>query len=65
MTETLGNLPAMTEYDEYLWAEARHHKAYLRMGAHLASLDGQRGTHFAVWAPNAEEVSVIGDFNHW
>jgi len=65
MTETLGNPPAMTEYDEYLWAAASHHKAYLRMGAHLATMKGQKGTHFAVWAPNADEVSVIGDFNNW
>jgi len=55
----------MTDFDMYLWAEGSHYRAYEKLGAHLGERDGQQGTRFAVWAPNAEEVSVIGDFNGW
>ncbi len=65
MSENLGLPPVMTDYDEYLWRAASLHKAYLRMGAQPAELDGVKGTYFAVWAPNADNVSVIGDFNNW
>ena len=65
MTNHSEKPPVMTDYDEYLWAQANHHRAYLRMGAHEAECDGVSGTYFAVWAPNAESVSVIGDFNEW
>lgn len=58
-------LPVMTSYDRYLWCQAAHHKAYGSMGAHLANYGGQLGVHFAVWAPNAERVSVICDLNGW
>ena len=58
-TETL------TDFDIYLWAEGSHFRAYEKLGAHLTERDGVAGTHFAVWAPNAREVSVIGDFNGW
>lgn len=53
------------EQDFYLFNEGNHVRMYNKMGAHLAELDGQKGTHFAVWAPNAYSVSVIGDFNGW
>ncbi|MDY6908413.1 MAG: 1,4-alpha-glucan branching protein GlgB [Thermodesulfobacteriota bacterium] len=55
----------LTDYDLHLWMEGTHYRAYEKMGAHVAELDGVRGTHFAVWAPNAERVSVVGDFNQW
>src|ERR1700687_1027859 len=55
----------LTDYDLYLFGEGTHHRAYEKMGAHLGEMDGQRGVYFAVWAPNAEAVSVIGDFNAW
>ena len=58
-------LPVMTSYDRYLWCQAAHHKAYVRMGAHLATYQGRSGVHFAVWAPNAERVSVICKLNNW
>jgi 1,4-alpha-glucan branching enzyme len=55
----------MTDYDVYLFREGKHSKLYEKLGAHGMTLDGVRGTHFAVWAPNAKGVSVIGDFNGW
>jgi 1,4-alpha-glucan branching enzyme len=57
--------PALSEFDLYLLAEGTHNRAYEKLGAHLSERDGNRGVRFAVWAPNAECVSVIGDFNHW
>src|SRR5229473_2166888 len=57
--------PALTEYDLYLLGEGRHHNADERLGAHRRKLDGVVGVAFAVWAPNAQRVSVVGDFNAW
>ncbi|MEB2287109.1 MAG: 1,4-alpha-glucan branching protein GlgB [Anaerolineae bacterium] len=57
--------PLLTDYDRYLLSEGRHFTSYERLGAHLREVDGVRGVHFAVWAPNAYRVSVIGDFNGW
>jgi 1,4-alpha-glucan branching enzyme len=55
----------LTDYDLYLFAEGTHRRAYDKLGAHLGEVDGRRGVHFAVWAPNARQVSVIGDYNSW
>jgi 1,4-alpha-glucan branching enzyme len=55
----------LTETDLYLFNEGNHFRLYDRLGAHPGSVDGTDGTHFAVWAPNAERVSVVGDFNSW
>jgi 1,4-alpha-glucan branching enzyme len=55
----------LTEGDIYLFKEGSHFKLYDKLGAHPMTVDGLEGTHFAVWAPNAERVSVIGDFNGW
>ena len=57
--------PWFSDYDLYLLGEGTHYHAYEKMGAHVTEVDGQRGIHFAVWAPNAREVSVVGDFNGW
>ncbi|MDX2162657.1 MAG: 1,4-alpha-glucan branching protein GlgB [bacterium] len=57
--------PEMGELDEYLFRSGKHLNAYDYMGAHLESHDGVAGVRFAVWAPNAFSVSVIGDFNGW
>jgi 1,4-alpha-glucan branching enzyme len=57
--------PFLTDFDLHLLREGTHYRTYLKLGAHLAQCDGVRGTHFAVWAPNARAVSVIGDFNGW
>jgi 1,4-alpha-glucan branching enzyme len=59
------NTPFLTDYDLYLLAQGTHYRSYEKLGAHLVDIDGQRGTRFAVWAPNAEAISVIGDFNDW
>ena len=56
---------ALTDLDIYLFREGRHHRLYERLGAHLGELDGVDGVSFAVWAPNAAQVSVVGDFNGW
>jgi 1,4-alpha-glucan branching enzyme len=55
----------LSEFDRYLLAEGTFHRAYQKLGAHFAERDGQRGVQFAVWAPNAKLVSVVGDFNGW
>lgn len=55
----------LTDFDQYLWNEGTYLRSYEKLGAHLTEQDGTLGTHFAVWAPNAERVSVIGDFNGW
>ncbi|HTW39162.1 MAG TPA: 1,4-alpha-glucan branching protein GlgB [Steroidobacteraceae bacterium] len=55
----------LTESDIYLFKEGTLYRAYETLGAHPTVVDGRPGTHFAVWAPNAERVSVVGDFNGW
>jgi len=55
----------LSEFDRYLLAEGTFHRAYDKLGAHLTERDGLRGAQFAVWAPNAKRVSVVGDFNNW
>jgi 1,4-alpha-glucan branching enzyme len=55
----------LSDYDLYLWAEGSHFTSYEKLGAHPAEADGAAGVRFAVWAPNAAEVSVIGEFNGW
>ncbi len=55
----------ISEFDIYLFNEGSHVRLWEKLGAHLVEVDGVTGTHFAVWAPNAERVSVIGDFNSW
>ncbi|MFY9733467.1 MAG: 1,4-alpha-glucan branching protein GlgB [Candidatus Acidiferrales bacterium] len=55
----------ISEFDLYLLAEGTHYRAYEKLGAHVTEKDGKRGVQFAVWAPNAKRVSIIGDFNNW
>jgi 1,4-alpha-glucan branching enzyme len=57
--------PVLSDFDLHLIAEGTHHNAYEKLGAHLVELEGIRGVAFAVWAPNAQRVSVVGDFNRW
>ena len=58
-------LPTLGDVDLYLAGEGTHHSLYERLGAHPHEMDGTLGVSFAVWAPNAKRVSVIGDFNRW
>ncbi len=55
----------LTDFDLYLFGEGRHYGLYHKFGAHPRVRDGVAGTHFAVWAPNAHRVSVVGSFNNW
>ncbi len=57
--------PLISDYDVHLFAEGNHYKIYEKMGAHPLEMNGKKGVHFAVWAPSAEAISVIGDFNNW
>lgn len=54
-----------TDFDINLFKAGKHFRLYEKLGAHLAVVDGQSGTYFAVWAPSAKAVSVVGDFNYW
>jgi len=55
----------LSNFDRYLISEGTHERAYEKLGAHLARFDGVDGVVFAVWAPNARQVAVVGDFNDW
>jgi 1,4-alpha-glucan branching enzyme len=58
-------LPTLGELDLHLALEGRHQQIYEKLGAHVREIDGVVGTAFAVWAPDARSVSVVGDFNSW
>ncbi len=58
-------LPQLSDFDLHLFAEGKHWHAYRFLGAHPHEVDNVRGTLFSVWAPSAERVSVVGDFNRW
>src|SRR5256885_12610588 len=55
----------LTDFDLHLLGEGTHHRMFDKLGSHCIDFGGTRGVHFAVWAPNAERVSVVGDFNSW
>lgn len=57
--------PFLSEFDLHLISEGNHLQLYEKLGAHLATLQGVAGVAFAVWAPNSQRVSVVGDFNSW
>jgi 1,4-alpha-glucan branching enzyme len=57
--------PVLGPVDDFLMAEGTHVRLYDKMGAHRIAHEGAQGVHFAVWAPNAQRVSVVGDFNNW
>lgn len=55
----------ISEMDQYLFGQGTHYDIYTKLGAHVLTKNGKKGVHFAVWAPNAAAVSVIGEFNEW
>ncbi|MDO4287151.1 MAG: 1,4-alpha-glucan branching protein GlgB [Eubacteriales bacterium] len=57
--------PFITEFDQYLFGQGVHYEIYKKMGAHAAVKNGKKGVYFAVWAPNAKSVYLVGDFNEW
>ncbi len=58
-------LPTLSDQDLYLFNEGNEHRAYDKLGAHVRTIDGVPGVAFAVWAPAAKQVSLVGNFNHW
>ncbi len=63
-TNTIGH-SLFSEFDINLFKAGKHFRLYEKLGSHITSVDGVEGVYFAVWAPNAKQVNVIGDFNHW
>ena len=57
--------PSLSDFDRYLFGSGNHWRIYDKLGSQLRTVDGQPGVNFAVWAPNALSVQVVGDFNHW
>ncbi len=58
-------MPVLSDFDLHLIGEGSHYKKYEKLGSHIIEVNGIKGIHFAVWAPNAKRVSVVGDFNNW
>ncbi|MGD8255112.1 MAG: 1,4-alpha-glucan branching protein GlgB [Syntrophobacterales bacterium] len=65
MTKSIEEVTLLSEQDIFLFNEGSHFRLYEKLGSHLLSAGEGQGTYFAVWAPDAEQVSVIGDFNDW
>ncbi|MGH9703370.1 MAG: 1,4-alpha-glucan branching protein GlgB, partial [Candidatus Acidiferrales bacterium] len=63
--DTYAFPPVLTDFDLHLIGEGTHYRNYEKLGAHVREIDGVRGVHFGVWAPNAMRVSVVGNFNFW
>ena len=57
--------PKLTEFDLHLFSEGNHHRIYEKLGAHPTEINGVIGIYFAVWAPSARNVSILGNFNEW
>ncbi len=60
-----NDLNFVTEYDQYLFGTGTHYDIYNKLGAHVLTHEGKKGVYFAVWAPKAEAVHIVGDFNGW
>ncbi len=65
MTKSIEEVTLLSEQDIFLFNEGSHFRLYEKLGSHLLSAGEGQGTYFAVWAPDAEQVCVIGDFNDW
>ena len=57
--------PTVSDYDKYLFGAGNHYEIYNKLGANICEINGTEGVSFAVWAPNAKSVSIIGSFNYW
>ena len=55
----------ISEADQYLFAQGTHYDIYKKLGAHVSEENGEKGVYFAVWAPNAKEIYLVGEFNNW
>ena len=64
-TNTAKSWDGISDFQLYLFNEGTNFRAYDMLGAHPYEKDGKKGFRFAVWAPNAKSVSLIGDFNNW
>ncbi len=65
VTTVRHDISLLTDHDIFLFKEGNHFQLYNKLGSHVLKIDGEKGTYFGVWAPNAEKVSVTGDFNGW
>ena len=65
MTTTIEHYSKFTDFDIHLFKEGKHYEMHKLLGSHVETIDGVAGVYFAVWAPSAKSVSVIGDFNGW
>src|SRR5690625_1101048 len=65
MNQHSSHYPPLSEDDVHLFNEGTHFRLYEKLGAHCIEQNGKKGVHFAVWAPNAASVSVMGEFNDW
>ena len=63
--DNIKSFSQITDYDIYLFKRGSHFALYDKLGAHLKKMNGMEGAFFSVWAPNAEKISLIGDFNNW
>jgi 1,4-alpha-glucan branching enzyme len=63
--DTYAFPPVLSDFDLHLIGEGTHYRNYEKLGAHVREIEGVRGVHFGVWAPNALRVSVVGNFNFW
>ena len=61
----MGESMKFTELDQYLFGQGTNYEVYKKLGAHPVTYRRRKGVYFAVWAPNAQSVSVIGEFNNW
>jgi len=65
LTDPYSFGPVLGPTDDFLFAQGTHFRLFEKLGAHMIEHEGATGTHFAVWAPNAQRVSLVGDFNDW